>query len=521
MKKHILLIVFAIFVVMGALAQQKVEKTVYQDEQVVPLRGCRMGKHNPQSMRYRSRVTQTTVNPYIGNRRQLVVMASYKDRDFAEDHSTVYQKWDKIFNEENYSEGDFYGSVHDYFMTQSYGKFNLKFDLIFVELPDSCKKYRSTRTHDEYSQYMVDDIVDALQTEDIDWSLYDWDGDSFVDQLLIIFAGKGMDAGGGTNSIWPHQWWLSEHMNFATEDPIDKRGYRAVTYNNKEYYVDCYCCAQELLDDGGRKTSFANICHEFTHCFGFPDFYYGRNDVLGSWDLMATGNFNGQGFYPCNYSAHERMLMGWLTPVELSSSVDIVDMPSLDDEPVAYLIRNDGAENEYYIVENRRQQGWDKYLPGSGIVIFHIDYDKNLWEGVTDYVNKPEKKRYCIIPANNDTLMNVASKWPYPYVVKDIQGNDSIANNCLTNTSEPQAKLNNPNVDGSKLMSKPITNMAIDANGYASFSFMSEEATAISNTLIRYDSLQHNAHIYDLQGRKISAPIKGLYIQGGKVRMKY
>ena len=112
MKKHILLIVFAIFVVMGAMAQQKVEKTVYQDEQVVPLRGCRMGKHNPQSMRYRSRVTQTTVNPYIGNRRQLVVMASYKDRDFAEDHSTVYQKWDKIFNEENNSEGDFYGSVH-------------------------------------------------------------------------------------------------------------------------------------------------------------------------------------------------------------------------------------------------------------------------------------------------------------------------------------------------------------------------------------------------------------------------
>ena len=52
MKKHILLIVFAIFVVMGAMAQQKVEKTVYQDEQVVPLRGCRIGKHNPQSMRY-------------------------------------------------------------------------------------------------------------------------------------------------------------------------------------------------------------------------------------------------------------------------------------------------------------------------------------------------------------------------------------------------------------------------------------------------------------------------------------
>ena len=93
--------------------------------------------------------------------------------------------------------------------------------------------------------------------------------------------------------------------------------------------------------------------------------------------------------------------------------------------------------------------------------------------------------------------------------MKDIQGNDSIANNCLTNSSEPQAKLNWPNLDGSMLMSKPITNMAIDTNGYASFSFMYEEATSIINTPIQQ------------QGRKISAPIKGLYIQGGKVRMKY
>ena len=128
--------------------------------------------------------------------------------------------------------------------------------------------------------------------------------------------------------------------------------------------------------------------------------------------------------------------------------------------------------------------------------------------------------RYWIIPANNNTAIKKAAGWPYPYVVKDIQGNDSIANNCLTNSSEPQAKLNRPNIDGSMLMSKPITNMAIDTNGYASFSFMYEEATSIINTPIQQVSLRPDASIYDLQGRKIPAPIKGPYIQGRKVRVK-
>ena len=87
MNKHILLIVLSIFVAMGAMAQQMVEKTVLQEEKLVPQRGCRMGVHSLQSTHSRSRALQTATNPYIGNRRQLVIMASFKDRDFAEEHS--------------------------------------------------------------------------------------------------------------------------------------------------------------------------------------------------------------------------------------------------------------------------------------------------------------------------------------------------------------------------------------------------------------------------------------------------
>ena len=516
MKKLIWTIMLAFTMTFGVSAQQEAER-----EPAGHLRSCRMGTPNPRFKPRRAPLLQGSENPYMGNRRQLVVLASFQDQDFMEDHEVALQKWGKIFNAENYTEDELVGSVHDYFMAQSYSQFNLMFDLFFVELPDGRSKYRSTYSHDENSQYMVDDIVDVLQTQDIDWSLYDWDGDTFIDQLLIIYAGQGMNAGGGTNTIWPHQWWLSQHLNMETSDPIDHRGYRTIVQGNQEYHVDCYCCLQEyVVDNKLSKTPFGTICHEYSHCFGLPDFYYSGGKVVGDWDLMDNGNYNGQGIRPCNYSAHEKMLMGWLTPVELTSPTTITGMPALTDEPVAYLIRNEGSENEYYFVENRQQTGWDESLPGSGIVVFHIDYDKDIWISTTQSANNKDKKRYKIIPANNDIRISSSSGWTYPYVTMDNFLNKTVVNDSLTNTSNPAATLNNPNLDGQLLMSKPITHISVDANGLASFVFMDDTSTSVSEVPFNQERDHNAAPMYDLQGRRLSSPAKGLYIQGNKLRIR-
>ena len=481
---------------------------------VLHLRGCRVGTPNPLFVPRRAPSSQNGENPYLGNRRQMVVLASFKDQDFMEDHDATLQKWNKIFNAENYTEEMYVGSVRDYFLAQSYGQFDLTFDLLFVELPDACRKYRSTYAHDEYSQYMVDDIVDALQTQDIDWSLYDWDGDAFVDQLLIVYAGKGQNAGGSTNTIWPHQWWLSQHLNMETEDDSDYRSYRTVISGDKEYFIDCYCCVQEHVDNNGIKTSFGTICHEYSHCFGLPDIYFDAAKVVGNWDLMDYGNYNDMGFRPCNYSAHERMLMGWLTPIELTNTDTVTNMPALTDEPIAYLIRNDGAENEYYIVENRQQRGWDEQLPGSGIIVFHVDYDRAIWEGTNESPNSSNKKRYSIFPANNKQSVWSSSGWGYPYIVKDSQGNDLVENDCLTNSSQPAATLNNANIDGEKLMSKPITRMSVDANGLASFVFMENLSTSINNPQFTNHRETDVWHSIDGRQQKGNPTMPGLYIHG-------
>ena len=435
-------------------------------------RGCRVGTPRPEGMvLHRGASSGQTKRVggdfYHGERHQLTVLAEFNDRAFKDDEAATLEQWNIIFNTKDLTEAPFNGSVHDYFYAQSYGEFNLTFDLVYVKVKGNAVKYASDDT-DENSQYLVEDIMEVLKTRNIDWSLYDWNGDGFVNQLLIVYAGHGMNEfTSATDLIWPHQWWMSEHMKDPQSDvycnPIP------VTCEDKEYKVDCYCALAELTRNNDYG-SFGTICHEYTHCFGFPDFYYGSKSYVGSWDLMDYGNYNGGGYRPAGYSAHERWMMGWLTPTELEEATTVSDIPALSDQPQAYLIRNDGFQNEYYIVENRQKKGWDSNIPGSGILVFHVDFDPDLWVSVYEYVNKPAHQHYSIFPANNksSSTVSISKDWPYPY-----QANDS-----LTNTSKPAATLLYANSDGTKLMSKPITNMKVE-NGLASFDFMGGTPSAI------------------------------------------
>jgi M6 family metalloprotease-like protein len=451
-------------------------------QDVVVQRGCRVGTPRPKGMVLRrgapdSQPKQTGGDFYYGERHQLTVMVEFKDRAFKGDEDATLAQWNLIFNAKDLSAPPFKGSVHDYFYAQSYGVFELTFDLVYVKVEGNVEKYASTAAHDENSQYLVQDIMEVLSTRNIDWSLYDWNGDGFVNQLLIVYAGQGMNNYDKEEykdkaMIWPHQWWMSEHLKDGQSevycDPIP------VTYNDKEYKVDCYCALAELTKNNDYG-SFGTLCHEYTHCFGFPDFY---NDTsyVGSWELMDYGNYNGSGYSPAGYSAHERWMMGWLTPTELSTATTVTNIPTLSDEPQAYLIRNDGHQDEYYIVENRQKKGWDAGLPGSGVIIFHVDYDPDLWVSTTTYPNTKKDKHYIIIPANNNSTAKTSNypNWSYPY-----QNNDS-----LTNHSQPAATLNNENTDGTYLMNKSLRDISV-TNGLASFRFTIDGTTGIENMIDR------------------------------------
>lgn len=417
--------------------------------------------HRPSSITHHPSPITHHRSIYQGERRQLVYLVAFSDQKFKEEDPMAL--WEKVFNQPDFVEGDYVGSVHDYFRDQSYGQLLLQFDLIYMEM-DERAKYRSgyigNVADDSGAGLLLTELLDKTKEAVGDWSVYDWDDDGYVDQVIILFAGKGQNDGGGSNSIWSNQWRLSEQ----SQDPFNREwGY---PYEVAEgLLVDSYGVFPELTGKGTYGT-FGTICHEYGHCLSLPDFYYGGStQVVGAWDIMDCGNYSMGGFCPPGYSAHERMYLGWLDVTELTDPVSVSGMDAVNGEqPQAYLIRNDGYDNEYYVIENRQQTGWDKSLPGSGLLVFHIDYDEEVWKvGVP---NSSSYKRYTIIPANNSSGVGSSAKWAYPYMASGF-----VINNELTNTSKPAATLLHANSDGTKLMSKPITNMKVE-NGLASFDFM-------------------------------------------------
>ena len=486
--RRVFLFVFAMMTVLPVISQDEIR-----------IRSCRPGLENTErahTARRASALTGTNraaANPYIGDRRQLVVMAAFADKGFLGDSAQTMTQWNKIFNTKYLSEDSLYGSVYDYFVDQSYEQFRITFDLHYATV-DSMIKYHSTKINDENSRFLVQDVVQLLDNKVDDWAPYDWDGDSYVDQLLIIYAGKGQQDGGNDSTIWAHQWWMSEHDD---SEPVKVNG------ADKEYFIDSYCCTQELSGKGDYG-SFGTLCHEYSHCFGLPDFYYGSSCIVGSWDLMDNGNYNGDGFRPCGYSAFERAFMGWLTPEELTGKTSVDGLPALSTQPKAYIVRNDGHPDEYYVIENRQKIGWDEKLPGSGILIFHVDYDDYIFRHAAP---NERIKRYTIFPANNKT---VATKdnikgWAYP----------NNGNNSLTITSEPAAELNNMNTDSTLYMNKPITGMAV-VSSMAQFKF----CYPIENGMVPATEEPAKDHgWFTIDGRQLLAPPtgKGMYIHDGKL----
>ncbi len=397
-------------------------------------------------------------------RRGLVIMASFSDLDFRD--GNAYREWDDILNKDGYSEHGAAGSVHDYFLDQSGGKFNLKFDVMGpVKLSKGHYYYGTNGKGGDLDIHMAELIDEATAAVDsmVDFRDYDWDGDGEVDQVFILYAGCGEHGSGNPNDslIWPHEYWLQYYDGY--EKGITRDG----------VVLNTYACGSEL--DGNEKDLFkiqsglGVFCHEFSHCLGLPDLYdtrTGLDDMLGYWDMLSLGCYNNGGWTPPNYSAYEREFCGWQQPVVLNERASITNMAALGDGGQTYRVNNDCADTtriEYYLIENRQQTGWDRFLPGKNIIITQIYYRKTYWD--SNAVNTFGMNGVAIIPASNvyDADKNVS----YPYY-NSLTG---TFNDELTDRSVPAAKMNRKNKNGVYYMNKPITEIAV-VDGVGSFEFM-------------------------------------------------
>jgi M6 family metalloprotease-like protein len=418
------------------------------------------------------RLPESGVGSYFGQKKGLIILVNFKDVKFKTSHNN--ELFQKIANEEGYSEGKFKGSMADYFKAQSRGQFMLDFDIVGpVTVSKNAKYYGGNDAdgNDMHAGEMVCEAVTKAKSEVSDWQQYDWNNDGYVDQVYIVYAGQGEADGGEDDTIWPHAYDLSSANYYG-----DGTGPVNVSTGLK---VNTYACGSELNGNNAIE-GIGTICHEFSHCLGYPDFYdvdYSGGQGMDFWDLMDQGSYNGDGYQPAGYTAYERWAAGWLTPIELDNEdMTVTNMKSLQNDGECYIIYNKGNINEFLMLENRQLEGWDASLNYGGLLITHCDYDQEVWaqNGPND---DPNHQRMVVVPADGRCQKSTYLGQTYYTGEGDAfpQRNvTSFNKNFKTydNIAAKAAKFFKKNTNGSNWIDASIEGITQNADGTIAFNYV-------------------------------------------------
>lgn len=392
--------------------------------------------------------------PNNGEARIPVLLISYRDVDFR-DGENAKAVFEDFFNGDGVS-------ARQYFIDQSNGKYTPQFDIYGpYKLSGNRSVYggNDRYNNDKGAGKMVAEACTGLNKE-INFKDYDNDGDGVCDVVIGLYAGVGEASYNEPNAVWPHQWQLSSSE-----------------YGRSLYFdgvtIDKYAVFNELSGTDTKKIDgIGTVCHEFSHCLGLPDFYettytYGYYG-MGSWSLMCSGSYNDDGYTPIGYSAYEKEFMGWLTIEEAIPNTRYT-LPAMNQKnaetDIAVKATSDRDPNEYFIFENRRRQGWDKYMAADGMLITHVTFSQAAWDNNT--VNNGMPQRMCPVPADNKATLSSESGDLWPGLADTATS--------FTDISRPAASLN-----GGGMLSKPVTEITRNADGTISFMFMKGTARPLS-----------------------------------------
>ena len=370
--------------------------------------------------------------PVIGARKILTILMDFKDYSFTK----TREEFDSLMNQRSGAVGPNYGSVRQYYQENSYGQLELQSTVVGPYRAISQRSYYDYKSNDSFWDWSVDIrqlVREAINhaKDIVDFSTLDGDNDGFVDCVHVVIAGEGLSSGSTNSYIWPHQSKLSS--------PIKQNGIKAETY-----------IITPELQLKGKIAAMGTICHEIGHVFGAPDFYDKKEKfhAMGKYDIMDSGNKNGNGGNPsikeCGYCpAHHNpytksYIFKWVTPQVIdSTNRTYVLKSSTQNNNQIYRI-DTKMQGEFFLLENRIEQGFDSDIPNGGLLIYHALSDLESSIERDDSINSQHPLKLYLINAAADvnpregSYGNRADPRAFPTSISPIK-------TMFTSTTNPNA----------------------------------------------------------------------------------
>lgn len=442
--------------------------------------------------------------PAYGEQKSMVILVQYADVKFTHPDAAGY--FSGMLNEDGFSEYGATGCAAEYFRLNSNGAFRPEFDLYGPITLSHPRSYYGANDSEGFDLHPEEMVIEACRQLDdiVDFNDYDRNHDGIIDNIFIFYAGQGENSYGSKDTVWPHSWNVSE----VSENYFDG------------LLLDSYGCTNEW--NLNRPDGVGTFIHEFSHVIGLPDIYstnYTGAFTAGAWSALDHGSYNNNGMTPPLYGAFERYALGWCEP-KLLAGPESVSLSPVSDNVVAIIPTE--RENEFFLLENRQQQGWDAFIPGHGMLVWHVDYDEDIWR--ENIVNDNKRHQYVdIVEADNSPTAGSRSGDTFPgsafvtsFTPSTLPALKSWSGTSvdvpLTNIRE-EGKMVSFDVCGgaSALDPDPGLDSYVDSVGLGSFRIIGRDIFASVDT----DEIV----VHDISGRcvarnagHLSIPAPGLYI---------
>lgn len=252
------------------------------------------------------------------------------------------------------------GSMTEFYFENSYGTYFIQGDIFgWYTMSSGYSAYVGTNNGlGGATRSLVAQAVTLAEADGVDFAPYA-NGGSVVPGVMVIHAGPGAEE--GAYGIWSHRSSMSPTKFY---DGVMLSGYSIMP---------------EERWNTTRIVDMGVFSHEWGHVLGVQDWYDTGDEPggngLGDWCIMAGGSWNNGGRTPAHFNCYSKYLLGFNDMQLLTENISQASLLQAETSPIAYALRANtgGGSTETWFVENRQKVGFDEYLPGHGILIYHFD----------------------------------------------------------------------------------------------------------------------------------------------------